>query len=66
MDPTTLMRIFNNVKYCHAICLKLGDRSFTFLTMLGLEAKTSICYAVKDNLFLHGRKFPAFVIAVII
>ena len=42
MDPTMQIRIFNNEKHCHAICLKFGDRSFPFLTMSGLEGKANI------------------------
>ena len=41
MDVTFQIRIFNNVKHRHAICLKFGDRFFISLIVLGLEAKAS-------------------------
>ena len=59
------MRIFNNLKHRHTICLKFRERFFTSLTMLGLEVKVSICSTIKENLTLHYRKFLAFVVAVI-
>ena len=65
MDLTIQMKVFNNVKHRHAICSKFGDNFFTFLTMLGCEAKASIFSAIKKNLILYCRKFSAFVVAVI-
>ena len=59
------MRIFNDINHRHAICLKLGDRFFTSLTMLGLEGKASICSEIKENLILYCRRFLAFVVALI-
>ena len=65
MDLTIQMKILNKVKYRHVLCLKLGGRFFTSLTMLGYEAKASICSAIKENLILCCRHFSALVAVVI-
>ena len=65
MDLIIQMKIFSNVKHCHAICLKFEDRFFTSLTMLGCESRASICSVIKENQILYHRKFSAFVVAVI-
>ena len=57
------MKIFNNVKHRHVICLKFGDRFFTSLAMLGCEPKTSICSVIKEYVILYCRKFSGFVVA---
>ena len=59
------MRILNNLKYRHAICLQLGHRYFTSLTMLVLEATPSFYSRIKENLILNCRQFSAVVVAVI-
>ena len=55
-----------HVKNRYAIRLKLGDKFLTFLTYLVLEAKASICSAIKERLLLYCRKFSAFSAIVII
>ena len=50
MDLTIQMSIFDNLKRCKTICLKFGDKLLTPLTISGLEAKASICSAIKENL----------------
>ena len=58
MDFPIRMRIIYITRHRHMICLKFGD---TFLNSL----VGSICSTIKENLFLHCRKFPAFIIDVI-
>ena len=62
MDQTIQMRILNKLKYSHAICSKFGDRSFTAMTILRLEAKASTYSRIKENLIC---KFLVVAVAVI-
>ena len=54
------MRIFNNSRYCHTICLKFEDLFFFSLAKLVLEAKASICSTIKENLLLYCHKLLVF------
>ena len=65
IDLIIQMRIFNNIKYRHAICLKPGNRFFASLIMSGHEAKAINYSEIKENLILYWRKFMVFVGAVI-
>ena len=65
MNLTIQMGIFINVKHFNVMFLKFGGSFFTSLTMLGLEAKVSICSAIEENLILYCPKFSTFVVAVI-
>ena len=46
--------------------MKFGDKFSTSLTKLELEAEASICSTMKEDLFLHCRKFSTFAIVVIV
>ena len=56
------MRVMYNVKHCHAIRLKFGNKLLTFLSKLVLEAKAKIYSTIKENLLLYCRKSSAFVV----
>ena len=47
--------IYNNVKHPYVIDLKFGDK-LNFSNQVMLEAKATICYAIKENLLLSCRK----------
>ena len=67
MDLYIPIRLIYNVKNrYYAIRLTFGDKFLISTTKLVLEAKASICSAIKEDLLLHCLKFPAFVVAVII
>ena len=65
MDLNIQVKIFNYVKYRHKMCLKFADRFFTSLTMLGLQAKASVCSRIKENLLLYCHTFSVIIIAAI-
>ena len=46
--------------YRHAVCLKFGNKFFTSLTILGLQAKANICSTIKENPPLYCRMFSRF------
>ena len=54
------------IKHRYAIYLKFGDILLTSLTNLMMEAKASICYAIKENLLLYRFTFSVFAVVVII
>ena len=54
MGLTVRMIIFNNLKHLTAICLRFEERLFTFLTMLSLKSKPSICSAIKEKSRFKG------------
>ena len=60
MALTIPIIIFNNAKHGHVIYLKFESRFFTFVVMLGLEAKASICSPTKEKLLLYCRKLTTF------
>ena len=66
MDLSIQIRFIYNVRHRNAFWLKVGDKLLTFLTMLVLEKKASICSTINENLLLYCRKFSAFVVSVII
>ena len=55
-----------NAKHRYGIRLKFGDKSLTSLTKSVLKAKASTYFTIKENLLLYYRKFPTFVVVVII
>ena len=56
MDLTIQIKIFSNVKRRHAICLKFGDKFFTFLTMVRVWSKSQylLCNQKKSNFILSS------------
>ena len=65
MDVPIRMRTISNVTHCYAISLKSGDKFLYYLIKVTLKEKASICYTIKENLLLSGRKFPTFVVVII-
>ena len=65
MDLPIQAGMLNKVKHRHAIYLKFGERYFSSLAMLGLDAKGSICSTIKETLIVYCHNFLTFVVAVI-
>ena len=59
------MKIFNNLTHHHTICLKLGNRFFTSLIILGFECKAIICSTIEEKLAFYCQMFSALVVTVV-
>ena len=66
MDLSIRPKNIYSVKHRYAILLKFGDIFLTSLTNLVMEAKSSICSAIKENLLLYRFTFSVFAVFVII
>ena len=66
MDLSIRMRVMYNAKHRYGIRLKFGDKFLTSLTKSVLKAKASTYFTIEENLLLYYRKFPTFVVVVII
>ena len=66
MDLPIRMGNIYNMKHCHAIILKFGEKFSTSKTKLVLEVKACIRSTIKEILPLYCRKFSVFLFALII
>ena len=61
-----IYNIVKHVKHRYVIRLKFEDKFLASLTKLVLEAKSSVCSTIKENILLFCGKFLAFVVVAIL
>ena len=64
MDLSVRMRIIYNVRHCHAIRLKFGNKFLTFVNKLVPEGKAYVYSIIKENQLSYCRKFSLLAVIV--